>query len=70
MMEKHKLTVKLPQETMAQMTDMADMSDITKTEVLRQTVAVQHRLRKEFQAGKQLLIRDPVTGETKELIVM
>jgi hypothetical protein len=69
-MDKHKLTVKLPQDTMTLMMEMADNSGVTKTEVLRQTVALQHRLRKELQGGKQILIHDPITGQNKELIIL
>ena len=66
-MDSQKVTVNLPKQTVEDLREMADDRGVTRTETLRDAVAIQKFIRDELKRKSVFLVHR-VDGETRELI--
>lgn len=63
-----KVTVNLPEETVQAIKSIAQERGTTVTEALRQVIETQRFLHEETQAGKDLLLQNPVDRSTQRIV--
>lgn len=67
---KTKLTVELPNESIDELSAIAEMQQVNRTSALRMSVKTQIFLLREIVKGNKVLILDEKTGKQREVIFL